>query len=410
MTSSSRDHLRAHLASLSTIAVISVVGALAAFLFQVLTARFLGVADFGLLSAFLAVVSVAAVGSSALQNSVAVQTASASTELGERGRFVPRDSLLIGGAAAVVLAAFSPLLAGALQASVGVVLAAAVCVLLSFVFAELLGRVQGQGHSRAAVAWSTTSLVVRVVLIIPAVLLGFGVAGAVGAVVLATAAAAACAAWSARRAPGPTTSVFTRDGLTVIVLSIAVAWLTSADVVFLRILAPVDVAGSYAAVAVLVKASFILPSTLSLYLLPRFARNRDNAALTRAGVRGAVAAAAVSALLVVVVFAVAGGPIVTLLYGESYSGAASLMLPVAVAYVPWIILQGLMIPLTAAASRAAALVAVCAVLAQTVLFLIVLPSVAAMLVSLAAIGFGTLIALAVISRRRPSAAPRKENS
>ncbi|MGC0368031.1 lipopolysaccharide biosynthesis protein [Microbacterium sp. SLBN-111] len=379
-------HVRAHAVALAAVGVASAVGAIAAFAFHVVTARFLGAADFSLLAAFWSIVNVAAIGSSALQNSVAVETARLGAVRAAPSRFrLPLDAVVVGLAGGVLVSVLSPLLASALDANTAIVLTAAVTVPLSFLFAAYLGRIQGTGRAAATVGWSTASLVFRVVLAVPALVLGAGVGGAAGAVVAGTGLAVIGAAVSARRAPAPSRSIFTADGVTIMVITVALAWLTSSDVFFMRMLTPPDFAGAYASVAVLVKSSFILPSTLSLYLLPRFARNRGEADLTRLGVLVSLLASAAAAVAVVVVFLLIGGPLIDVLYGSAYAEAKSLLLPVAIAYVPWIVLQGLLIQLISDASRAAAVVLVIAVGVQAAVFFAFLPAMGPAL-----IGFGVL--------------------
>ena len=186
--------------------------------------------------------------------------------------------------------------------------------------------------------------------------------------------------------------------MTVVVISVAFAWLISADVFFMRILSSPEVAGSYAAVAVLVKASFLLPSTLSMYLLPRFTRNRTNADLTRVGTLAAAGLSAAAMIALVVVFWFWGSPIIHLLYGERYVDAASLLVPVAAAYTPWVVLQGAMIHLTSSASRSAALVLVVAIGVQCAAFLLVLPNVGAMLWWFASLGAVVLVLFLILTR------------
>lgn len=399
-------HVRAHATALGSVGVASIVGAVAAFAFQIVTARLVGPGDFGLLAAFFSIVNVAAIGSSALQNSVAVQTAegreSTTTRAGMR---VPVDALIVGLIGGILVAAISPLLADALGSSLGIVMAAAVSIPLSFLFAAYVGRIQGAGRATAAVGWSTASLVLRVLIAVPALLLGAGVGGAAGAVVAATGAATLGAAFSARRTPAPRRSIFTADGGTIMVITIALAWLTSADVFYLRVLAPADLAGEYASVAVLVKASFILPSTLSLYLLPRFARNRESVELTRVGVFASIGVSAAAGLALLLAFWLVGGPVIDIVLAAGYAGAKPLLVPIAAAYVPWIILQGLLIQLISDASRVAAVALVVAVGIQAAIFFGFLPDLGAALVAFGALGWvlcGVLVAAIMIRLRRPS--------
>jgi len=387
------------------VGVASIVGAVAAFAFQVVTARIIGPDNFGLLAAFFSIVNVAAIGSSALQNSVAVQTAEGGSTAIRSGVRVPVDALIVGLVGGTLVVAISPFLADALGSSLGIVVAAALSIPLSFLFAAYVGRIQGAGRATAAVGWSTASLVLRVLIAVPTLLLGAGVGGAAGAVVAATGLATVGAAITARRTPAPRRTIFTADGTTIMVITIALAWLTSADVFFLRVLAPPVLAGEYASVAVLVKASFILPSTLSLYLLPRFARNRESVELTRVGVFASIGVSAAAGLVLLLAFWLVGGPVIDVILSGGYAGAKPLLVPIAAAYVPWIILQGLLIQLISDASRVAAATLVVAVGVQAAIFVIFLPDLGATLVAFGILGWvlcGVLVAAIMIRLRRVS--------
>jgi O-antigen/teichoic acid export membrane protein len=390
-------HVRTHGSALALVGLASIIGALAAFAFQILTARYLGPADFGLLSAFFAIVNVAAIGSSSVQNSVTVETAaalSAQVPSSRRSKW-PVEALAIGLGGGVVVAVLAPVLADSLDTTVPVVLAAAFSIPLSFLFADSLGLIQGTGNASGAVWWSTASLVGRVLFVLAAMAVGWGLGGVVGGVTAATAAAVVGAWLTARRIPRPPRGVFSVSGLTVVVLTVAFAWLTNADVFLLRSTAPATVAGTYASAAVLVKAAFLLPSTLSLYLLPRFVRNIDQPGLTRAGVIATLGLSTAGGLAMIVVFAVAGAPIMSLLYGSAYQDGGALLVPVAIAYLPWIMAQGMLIRITAIASKAAAVLLVLSVAVQWLAFTLVLPNVVAMLTAFGLLGVVVLIAFLV---------------
>ena len=387
-------HVRTHGSALALVGLASIIGALASFAFQILTARYLGPADFGLLSAFFAIVNVPPSGSSSVQNAVTVETPSAlAAGLPEsrRSRW-PVEALTIGLTGGAIVAVLSPVLAASLDTTVPVVLAAAVCVPLSFLFADSLGLIQGTGNASGAVWWSTASLVARVLFVVAAMAVGWGLGGVVGGVTAATAAAVVGALITARHIPRPPRGVFSRAGLTVVVLTISFAWLTSADVFFLRSTASATVAGTYASVAVLVKAAFLLPSTLSLYLLPRFVRNIDEPGLTRAGVMATLGLSAAGGIAMIALFALAGPPIMSLLYGSAYEDGAALLLPALVAYLPWIMPQDILIRNTAISSRAPAGLLVISVAVQWLVFTAVLPDIAAMLTAFGLLGVIVLVA------------------
>ncbi|KRA22512.1 hypothetical protein ASD65_17240 [Microbacterium sp. Root61] len=379
---------------------------LAAFGFQIGSARYLAPADFGLLSAFLVIVSVAAIGSSSLQNIVTVQTAAeiALHAAAPKRRRVPWEAITIGVVGGALVAVISPWLARALDTTPVVVLAAAVCIPLSFLFADALGLLQGAGDVARAVWWSTLSLVFRVVALVIVAVAAAGLVGVIGAVVLATALAVVGAAWSARRIPRPTGGIFTVTGLTIVLLTVSFAWLISSDVLFLRAGAAETVAGNYAAVTVLVKAGFLIPSTLSLYLLPRFVRNRDNPALSRVGVFVTLGASCATSIAMIAFFALFGSWLTALLYGPAFQQAAGLLVPVSLAYLPWMAAQGMLIKMTSYGSRGGAIVLVAAVIAQWIAFTITIPDITAMLWWLGGIGVAVLASFLVLdswaTRRR----------
>ncbi|WP_457101019.1 oligosaccharide flippase family protein [Microbacterium sp. P5_E9] len=407
-------HVRSHARGLSAVAVASIVGILASFVFQVVSARYLAPADFGLLSAFLVIVSTAAVGSSSLQNIVTVQTATAlaSPEAARSSRRVPWEAIAIGAVGGGCVAAVSPWLADALDTSPAVVLAAAACIPLSFVFADALGLLQGAGDVSRAVWWSTISLVARIALLAVGIAIGAGLAGVIGSIVAATALAVGGALWSARRVTRPRQGAFTGDGLTIVLLTVAFAWLISSDVLFLRAGAPESLVGAYAAVTVLVKAGFLVPSTLSLYLLPRFVRNRDNPHLSRLGVLVTLGLSLATSVAMTVFFALFGHWLIRVLYGPAFALAGDLLVPVSLAYLPWMAAQGMLIKLTSSASRGSAALLVVAVAVQWVAFRAVVPDIPALLIWFASIGVVVLGAFLLLDRRhtRRISAQRRSQS
>ncbi|MFS0852507.1 lipopolysaccharide biosynthesis protein [Microbacterium sp. 179-I 3D4 NHS] len=395
-------HVRSHGKALLAVGVASGLGIIASFAFQLLSARFLSPADFGLLAAFFVIVNVAAIGSASLQSSVTVQTASALTSddaAPERRRRWPLDAILLGVGGAAVVAALAPWLASALATTPLVILAAAATIPLSFVFADAMGLLQGSAQVARAVWWSTFSQIARVAFAVLAIAIGTGLGGIVGAVLAALVVAVVGGVWTARRVPRPREGVFSRAGMTIVVLTVAFAWLTSSDVIFLRAGAPEDLAGMYASVTVLVKTGFLLPSTLSLYLLPRFVKHRDNPNLSRIGVLATLGLSLATSVAMVIVFLLLGDWIVGLIYPAAYAPAADLLVPTALAYLPWIAAQGMMIKMTSSASPAAAILLLAASIAQWIAFTVTIPDITGMLVSYAAIGTVVLIAFFVIDMR-----------
>lgn len=395
------------------IGLVSGVGILATFAFQILTARSLGPEDFGALSAFFSIVSMAAIGSASLQNAVAVQTArSQGSPPPARRRRIDGftiEALVLGGGGSLLVAAASPLIAPALDAPLSVPLAAAASILLSFLFARALGTIQGVGRSEAAVAWSTFSLVIRVALIAGVFALGWGLTGAILAVLAGSLIATAGALVSAIHRHAAVEHVpFRLDGIVVILLNIVFAMLINVDVLLVRATSDAAASGIYAAAGSLVKSGFLIPSTLSLYLLPRMVRQRGNRSLIRLGVRSTIAVSAAGAVGMLVIFAIAGEPIMHLVFGEDFAVNGLLLVALTAAYAPWIIAQGLLIRVTAVVSRLALAVLAAAAILVIGVGLVLLPSVMAFLVMFGATGLVVLIVFLLIDRHHDRGMQRLE--
>jgi O-antigen/teichoic acid export membrane protein len=138
---------------LGAISAVSFLGIFAAFLFQIMTARSLGPNDFSLFAAFLAIVNIGAIGSSALQNAVTVQTArmianGVSSE--KKSKLDPTliEASAIGIGLAVVISVFASQLADYLRAPIWTIYLAALSLILSFLLAHPFKRGKCQLQTR----------------------------------------------------------------------------------------------------------------------------------------------------------------------------------------------------------------------------------------------------------------------
>jgi len=394
-----RRHAAPHVVAVLSIGLAAVVAALATFAFQVTSARAIGPEDFGLLAAFLAILNVAAIASSAMQNTVAVGIAETSISTNavptRRG---PSEVTLLGTGFAVVVLALTPVLVHLLHTDAVVVLVAVAVIPLCFWLSEAVGVLQGLGRAAEATWWPALALVARVAIMVVALALGLGIAGVLTAVLISTALGVVVARIPVRRVPRAT-GVFSATGLTVLLLSLLLAWLLNSDVIALRVGAPGVVAGTFASAAILVKAVFMLPSTLSVYLLPRFVRNRGNEQLVRVGERVTLGVTAVSGLALAAVFWLFGDLIVRLLYGAAFAQSGGLLFKLSLAYLPWIMAWSVYIRLIARASRPAVAVLVVAAILQGIGFWLAVPDVTALMWVQAVIGVAVLISFFVLVRR-----------
>jgi O-antigen/teichoic acid export membrane protein len=405
----SLGYLRRHAAPLLTVGGLAGVGILSTSAFHVVTGRGLGPGAFGLLAAFLAIVNIAAIGAAALQNSVAVVTAE--PPAGEDGRPLRRldsavvEALVLGGILTVAIVAAAPLLANWLGTSSLAVYLAALTVIPSFLFSVALGRLQGAGRATAVSGYSTASQVLRLLLAIGILAVGLGAVSVLFSVLVAIVAVAVAASWQTRSLHvRSSTRAFSRKSTVLILLSLAFAWLTNIEIVLVRGNTAEEVSGAFAAGAVLAKMVLLVPTVLTLYLLPRFVFRRTDRGAVRYGVNIVLLVVLASGLALAGVVAVLGEFLVSLLFGSGYGLTADLLPWMAIAYLPWALGQGLLISLIASASRSALAALVIAGVVQWIAATILLPDIYAMIAGIGVIGAATTAVLFLLHLRKSRAA------
>ncbi len=408
MTNSSSNGLFSkHGRVLLEIGVASGIGIVASAGFQIAATRGLGPESFGLLAAFLALINIAAIGSSALRNSVAVAMAQSQTAL--TSQFVPIktpgqrfdsslvEALVLGVVFTTGLLIASPWLASNMQSNVLALALTAATVTPYFLFARAQGLLQGAGNSRAVVWWSTGAQIAQLVLTLVALLLGYDAVGILVVFLLTVVIGTIGATFHARglvisaaRRP------FSVNSTVVLLLTITFAWITNIDVVLVRSGTSELVAGSFAAAAVLVKTTLILPATLSLYLLPRFVSNRGNHTLTKLGVNLTLAVTFGGGLAIYLVLLLAGDLIVSILFGKGYELTATFLPALALMWLPWAMTQAILVRVTSIASKAGLAVLLLAAFTQWLGATVLLPDVTAMIVLNGSLGVAALVALFAI--------------
>jgi len=397
------DLFARHGRALFEIAVVSALGILASAGFQVVTTRGLGPEAFGLLASFLAIMNVAAIGSAALRNSVAVNVAAAPTVPAPRARRFDGsliEALSLGGACTVGILIASPWIASSVHSGILAPIIAAVVMVPYFLFARAVGFLQGRRNTRSVVWWTTGSQLAQFALAAVVLWMGFGVLGIL-AIHLVTIGGATLGSMRQTRkmAVSVASKPFSSTSSVVLALTIAFAWVTNVDVILVRSGAPELSVGAYAAAALLVKTTLILPATLSLYLLPRFVGSRKNASLSKLGVNLALAVTALGGLVILAVFVVAGRLVVTILFGEGYEGTVALLPWMALTWIPWAMTQAILVRITAFASKPGLAVLLVAAATQWIGATMVLPDVRAMITLNGVIGVATLFLLYAIHLR-----------
>jgi len=380
---------------LGTISLVSFLGIFAAFLFQILTARYLGPIDFSLFAAFLAIVNIGAIGSSALQNAVTVQTAR-SIEGGKsntrKSKLDPTliEATVIGLTFFLAIAAFAGPLADYLGAPSWSVFLAAISIFLSFVFARHLGIIQGSGMALSTVWWSSGHVIVRLILSSSVVLFAFGFGGFVAVVMVSLFIMTFWVSLYIRKiANRPDHAPFDRATVAVLLSTIAFAWLTNVDVIFLRALAnPLD-SGNYAVVALLVKTGFIIPGTLSLYFLPKLIGKTSGPS----GLSIPVAITTLGILALTTFLWLFGPLVVRTFFGANYVVTSEFFLLMCVSLAPWVLLQTILIRTNGLATIAAPIVLILSAAIQWPIFAFTLPNIEAMIISNGALGIFVCLVL-----------------
>ncbi|TFC11897.1 hypothetical protein [Cryobacterium sp. MDB2-33-2] len=268
-----------------------------------------------------------------------------------------------------------------------------------FLFARAQGILQGAGDPRSVIWWSTGAQIAQLLLSIAVLLCGFGALGILSVLLVTAVIGAVGSSIQARRSSVRLSGrPFTVESSVVLLLTITFAWLTNMDVVLVRAGSPENIAGAYAAAAVLIKTTLIVPATLSLYLLPRFVSRKKDASMTKYGVNVTLAITFLSGVAMFIIVSLAGGLIVPV-FGPGYQSSLQLLPWLALAWLPWAMAQGLLIRLTASSSKLALVALVVVAIAQWIGSTALLPDVLAMIALNGILGFAALVVLFLVHLR-----------
>jgi O-antigen/teichoic acid export membrane protein len=370
------------------VAILSALGIVTTLLFQIATARFLSPSEYGLVAAFLAIVNIAAIGAVALQNAVTVQVAK--KEIVSKRNSVNFNStrskimfnkfdattveaagLGLGGA--LILLLFYKPLSDQLDTQPIVLVAAAATIPMSFFISRDLGILQGSEKTVATVMWSTLSAILRLVLVLVLVLTYQSAGAAILGVFLALTITFTALWVQVRRTNYKSIHrPFSLASLSVILMSILFAWLTNIEIVFVRALIPSADSGNYAVAASLIKASLIIPGTISLFLLPKLAKQRGNS------LGKPLFATLIFSFAAIILFTglmyFYGSVLFSLVFGSQYQLSNEFLATVSFTFLPWLLAQALLIKLNAQARFIGIPILVAVAVAQSLMFYQTLPN------------------------------------
>jgi len=311
-----------------------------AYAYNLLCIRWLGASDYGDVAALTALSTIMLLPLLGVQAALAREVASYRARgddeaIGALLRLTLRRTLLWGAAAAVVLTAFSPFITDVLNVSATASTFAAIVLAFSGTLLPLLqGFLQGlERFGRIAFALCVYG-VARVLLTIPLLLAGLGVAGALTGATFAGFAATALILvalanlLSSREQAAPTLHL--KDFRPVIFGLFAFTVLTNADVIVAKIFLDEHEAGTYASASLVGKVAALLPAAvIAPVLLPR-ATSRIERGDDAAGiVSAALVATAAFGLLLTSALAIVPTSLVEEVFGEQFADARDLLAPCA---------------------------------------------------------------------------------
>ena len=323
--------------------VATVVSNAANYAYSLVMGRQLGPELFGEFTALLGVLMILSVASQTVQTVVARYVTGIKREQGaaavvDFARRLMWRLTLIGAGAFLLWIPLSFPLATILQIDSPVpVIAAGSALILGFSLPVVWGAFQGEQRFRPLGLSMCTLAIGRFVLGTVLVLLGASVAGAIGAISVATAFAFALAYPSVRarlgahERVGPPARELVAYGLPTTLGLAAWTLLTNLDIVFVKAAETSTEAGYYGAAATIGKIALFLPLALGLVIFPKAAARHVAGIDSRILMRRTGQAVIVASAVLVLGCAVLGGPALDLMFGEGYSPAQRLLVPVVAA-------------------------------------------------------------------------------
>jgi O-antigen/teichoic acid export membrane protein len=308
------------------------------YLFHLISARSLGPASYGDVATLAAVIGILTLPLAGAQVFVARHVASASA----RHRPLNDENYVsaFGGAMAVaglavtlLFLALAPVIQSVLSiGSLTAVVIAIVATTPAFVAPVLVGAAQGVRRFTLLAASVAIPSTLRVVFVWAALAAGFGVAGAMGATLFATLAAVAIPAAALRRdlrpLPAWRPKLSRADAVAlmpVVAGTLAIALLTTDDLVAAKAAFSPHVAGLYGAASLIGRVILYLPAAIVTVLLPNVsalvAERRDTGGVLARG----LAATGILCGGLTIIYAVAPHLIARIAFGAKFEGSASLL-------------------------------------------------------------------------------------
>jgi O-antigen/teichoic acid export membrane protein len=317
---------------LGALAISNVSG----YVFYIAMSRLLTPDRYGALGALISMITIIAVPAAAIHTVIARRAAATTrgtdhgAEVGALLRAALRGLAPFAVVSAVVLLAVSPLVASFLHlGSVAPAAIIAVYVVVALIAPVLRGAVHGLFRYGVLAGTLVTITLIRLGFGIPLVALGWDLTGAALAFVVAEVCGLAPTIASLRPAlrarvhsvPAPT-GLFRELGRACLVVA-AFSATTNLDVVQVRHYFPHRASGLYAAASLVGRAVLLASTSLVMIVFPRFAHSSGANDEARSALRWALTTTAVLALGATLIVAVAGHPLMRIVFGRAYGEAAT---------------------------------------------------------------------------------------
>ena len=331
------------------------------YIFHVVISRMLGPADYGALTAVLAILVVLSVPLGAVQTTVAKRFARESRELSDNdpalGSYL-RIGAKAGAVVSLLVAAAAPFLHALLRLDSYLPLfVISIYVFPSVLNAVLRGALQGTLQFKRLALVSSVPVFVRLAVGIAVVAAGGGVGGAVAASVVAEFLGLALGFWLVGASRFKTHGTMKSTGLfkeiAPTAAGLAAIWLLiDLDLVLARHFLSANEAGEYAAAGTLARAALFIPGAISMIALPHFAKHRGRGAEAYRWLIAASALVVTLGGLACAFLTVTREAAITLTFGERFAAAADLLPMLSLAMVGLGVVNLLLFFHVAAGSRA----------------------------------------------------------
>ncbi len=306
------------------------------YLYQLMAARWLGAADFGVVATLGSIVMIVTLPFGAVQlfvaRDVAAEAAGGNVDPLEADALSTVALVATFGLAGVTIL-LSPWLSSLLQISSWVpVILTGLALATAIPLIPLIGVLQGRQRFIAYSAALVTGAGARLLALVCLLLLGFGLNGALGATVIGGAAAIAIAAiktrgWhiSRKALTGPRTQRALRKVLPMSLGLLAVTALANTDIVVVKGALSADAAGSFGAAGLIAKIALFVPAAIIPIMQSRVAiRHAQNRSSGDILLRATLTTVAFGITFTAFCWATAT-PLMMLAFGSEFAAGASIL-------------------------------------------------------------------------------------